>query len=127
MAPSDTSIEHHLKQLNKQWIEALLNHDTITLDLTMADDCNFTYPLEGDGKEQFIADIQSGELVVESMTRDNVEVRIHGHTAVLTGLDTTVWQYKGRRIEGYYRTIHVYAERDGVWAIVSIQACPISH
>jgi hypothetical protein len=59
------------------------------------------------------------------MVRDNVEARIFGHTAVLTGVDTAKWTYKGRVIEGYYRTILVYAERNGRWQLVAIQACPI--
>jgi hypothetical protein len=45
---------------------------------------------------------------------------------VLTGVDTTRWVYKGHVIEGYYRTIHVYAERDDSWQMVAIQACPIA-
>jgi hypothetical protein len=60
------------------------------------------------------------------MTRDNVEVRIFGRAAVLTGLDTANWIYKGRAIAGYYRTINVYAERNGMWQLVAIQACPIA-
>ena len=66
----------------------------------MGRDCTFTYPVEGDGTEQFIADVSSGDLNVESMTRDNVEARVFGQTAVLTSLDTAKWLYKGHIIEG---------------------------
>jgi ketosteroid isomerase-like protein len=112
--------------MNSEWVAALLDRDTVTLERIMARDCIFTYALEGDGTEQFIADIAAGDLVVESMTRDNVEVRVFGQTAVLTGTDSTKWLYKGHILEGYYRTIHVYAERDGRWQVVAIQACPIA-
>jgi ketosteroid isomerase-like protein len=112
--------------MNSEWVTALLQRDTATLARIMARDCTFTYPLEGDGTEQFIADVGSGDLSMESMTRDNVEVRVFGQTAVLTGVDTAKWVYKGHVIEGYYRTIHVYAERDDRWQLVAIQACPIA-
>jgi ketosteroid isomerase-like protein len=125
MGAADSQIEHDVRRMNSEWIAALLQRDTAMLAGIMARDCTFTYPLEGDGTEQFIADIDSGDLTVESMTRDNVEVRVFGQTAVLTGVDTAKWLYKGHVIEGYYRTIHVYAERDDRWQLVAIQACPI--
>ena len=126
MAATDSQIEHDLRRMNSEWITALVQRDTAMLARIMAWDCTFTYPLEGDGTEQFIADVGSGDVTVEALTRDNVEVRVFGQTAVLTGLDTARWLYKGRVIAGYYRTIHVYAERDGSWQLVAIQACPIA-
>jgi len=126
MGATDSQIEHELRRMSSEWVTAFVQRDTDTLARIMARDCTFTYPLEGDGTEQFIADIASGDLTAEKMIRDNVEVRIFGQTAVLTGLDTAKWLYKGHVIEGYYRTIHVYAERDGRWQLVAIQACPIA-
>lgn len=126
MAVTDSDIEHDLRRMNGEWITALLRRDTETLARLMAPDCTFTYPLEGDGTEQFIADVGSGDLTVDALTRENVEVRVFGKTAVLTGLDTAKWLYKGHVIGGYYRTINVYAERGGSWQLVAIQACPIA-
>ncbi len=126
MPATDSEIEHALRRMSTEWVTALKQRDTPMLARIMAPDCTFTYPLEGDGTEQFIADVASGDLTVESMTRDNVEVRVFGQTAVLTALDTAKWLYKCHVIEGYYRSIHVYAERDGSWQLVAIQACPIA-
>jgi ketosteroid isomerase-like protein len=125
MPEADSQIERELRKMAGEWVTSLINRDTAALARIMAKDCTFTYPLEGDGTQQFIADVESGDLRVESMVRDNVEARIFGHTAVLTGVDTAKWTYKGRVIEGYYRTILVYAERNGRWQLVAIQACPI--
>jgi ketosteroid isomerase-like protein len=126
MTPNDSQIERELRRMSSGWITALVQADTAELARIMAPDCTFTYPLEGDGTEQFIADVGSGDLNVESMTRDNVEVRVFGQTAVVTSLDTAKWLYRGHRIEGYYRTINVYAQRDERWQMVTIQACPIA-
>jgi hypothetical protein len=126
MAATNSEIEHALRRMNNEWVAALLHRDTLTLSRIMAKDCTFTYPLEGDGTEQFIADVGSGDLLMEAMTRDNVEVRVFGQTAVLTAVDTAKWIYKGHVIEGYYRSIHVYAERQGLWQLVAVQACPIA-
>ena len=126
MAVNPGSVEHELRRMNAEWISALLHRDVDALARIMAADCSFTYPLEGDSRNQFIADVESGDLRVESMTRDNVEVRVFGQTAVITGLDTARWIYRGHQIEGYYSSIHVYAERKGLWQLVAVQACPVA-
>jgi ketosteroid isomerase-like protein len=125
---SDSTIqaEQDLNRINEEWVAALLRHDTETLNRLMAEDCIFTYALDGEDKAQFIVDIESNDLQFQSFKRDNVEVRIYGSTGVLIAFDTAHWRYKGRDIQGYYRTIHVYSERDGTWQIVAIQASPIS-
>ena len=127
-AERETSqVERELRRMNSEWVEALVQGDTATLDRIVAEDFTFTYPLEGDSKAQFIADVASGDLRVETLSRDLVEVRVYGHTAVVSALDTAKWRYKGQLVvPGYYRTIHVYSERNGRWQLVLVQACPIS-
>jgi hypothetical protein len=91
----------------------------------MADDFFMAYPMEGDDKEQFIGDVASGDVKVELLTRENVNVRIWGHTAILIGNDSVKWYYKGRDFSGQYKVMNVYALRDDRWQLVSLQACPL--
>lgn len=126
MADNKRNVERELRRMNAEWVSALVHKDAPVLARIMAADCSFSYPFAGDSKEQFIGDVESGDLTVESMARDNVDVRVFGQTAVVTGLDTAKWIYKGHKIEGYYTTIHVYAERDGLWQLVAVQACPVA-
>jgi ketosteroid isomerase-like protein len=116
-----------VRRLNDEWVTALVQADARTLDRIMADDCVFAYPFEGDDKAQFIADLESGDMSVTEMTRDHVSVRVYGQTAVLTCRDTANWRYHGREIRGQYTTVHVYAQRDGQWQLVTVQACPVTH
>jgi ketosteroid isomerase-like protein len=124
---SDPTIraEQKLRSMNEEWVEALTSKDTSTLNRLMDELCIFTDALTGDDKAQFIADIDSGDLEVRSLKRDNVEVRIYGSTGVMTSLDSADWRYKGRDIQGHYRTLHVYAEIGGEWRIVAIQSSHI--
>ncbi|HYO90761.1 MAG TPA: nuclear transport factor 2 family protein, partial [Pyrinomonadaceae bacterium] len=124
---SNLSIEQELRQKNEDWVRALVNADGATLNRIMADDCVFTHPLEGDDKAQFVSDVESGELRVEYMNRDRVDVRIYGDTAVISCRDDAKWLYGGREISGIYRTLHVYAKRAEGWQLVAVQACPVTH
>jgi ketosteroid isomerase-like protein len=116
-----------VKKVCHEWVKAFLERDVETLGRIMADDFVFTYPMEGDDKEQFISDVQSGDLTIDLFDRKNVVVRVYGDSAVLTCLDTARWNYHGRAITGDYRTLQVYARRGGRWQLVAIQSCPLTH
>jgi ketosteroid isomerase-like protein len=123
--PQSIAVEQHLRQLNEDWVKAMMRRDADTLDRIMADDFFFTYPLEGDDKAQFIADVTSGDLKIEHLVREQVSLRIFGSTAVLTARDSARWIYRGRELSGQYKVIKVFAERDGRWQLCVIQACPM--
>lgn len=124
---SNISIEQELRQKNDEWVQALVNRDAATLNRIMADDCVFTHPLEGDDKAQFVSDVESGDLRVEYMHRERVDVRIYGSTAVISCRDDAKWLYGGREISGIYRTLHVYSKRAEGWQLVAVQSCPVTH
>jgi ketosteroid isomerase-like protein len=123
---SDYEVSLAIRQLNDEWVRAVVGRDQPTLERIMAEDFNFTFLLDGDDKAQFISDVISGDLKVEQFKREQVHVRVYGATAVLTCRDDAEWQYKGRDISGTYKTLHVYAEREGRWQLVAAQVCPVS-
>ena len=123
---SQIEIEQLLREMNDEWVQALVRNDGDTLDRIMAEDFQFAYPMEGDDKAQFIGDVASGDIRVEILGRENVSVRIWGDTAALTCKDSTKWYYHGRDFSGHYKVINIYARRTGEWKLVSIQACPIA-
>jgi ketosteroid isomerase-like protein len=118
-------VGQHVRQLNDEWVKAMMRADAETLDRIMADDFFFTYPLEGDDKTQFIADVTSGDLKIEHISREQVNVRVFGSTAVLTARDSATWLYHGRELSGQYKIVKVFAERAGRWQLCAVQACPM--
>jgi ketosteroid isomerase-like protein len=118
-------VEQHLRQMNDEWLKALVRGDVTTLDRIMADDFMFSYPLEGDDKAQFIADVTSGDLKVEHVSRGQVSVRVFGSTAILTARDSATWLYHGRELSGQYKILEVYSQREGQWKLCAMQACPM--
>ena len=127
MSVPDTSfeVEQHLRQMNDEWVKALMRRDGQTLERIMADDFVFSYPLEGDDKDRFISDVTSGDLKIEHISRGQVTVRVFGAAAILNARDSATWLYHGREFSGQYKIIQVYAQRDGEWKLCALQACPI--
>ena len=124
--PASLQPEAELRQINDEWVQALVRSDTDILSRIMAADFVSIFPFDGDGREQFIADVACGDLTVEMLTRDNIDIRVFDRTGVVTALDKAKWRYKGHQILGYYRILQVYVERQGSWQLVSMQACPIA-
>jgi ketosteroid isomerase-like protein len=118
-------VEQYLRQLNDEWVKAVVRGDGETLDRIMADDFVFTYPLEGDDKAQFIADVTSGDLKIEHIRREQLSVRVFGSTAVLAARDSATWLYHGRELSGQYKVILVYSKREDRWQLCAVQACPM--
>jgi ketosteroid isomerase-like protein len=123
---SKIETEQLLRQMNDEFVKALMRRDTETLHRILAEDFFFTYPLEGDDRAQFISDVTSGDLIVEHITRHQLSVRVFGSTAVLTARDSAKWIYRGRELEGQYKVIQVYSERDNRWQLVAVQVCPMA-
>ena len=124
-ASKHIGVEQQIRQLNDEWVKALVRGDGETLNRIMADDFIFTYPLEGDDKADFIGGVTSGDLKIEHLSREQVSVRVFGHTAILMARDAATWLYHGREISGHYKVIMIYTLRDGHWQLCAMQACPI--
>lgn len=124
-AQAAIGIEQHVRQLSDDWVKAIMRRDGETLNRVMADDFFFTYPLEGDDKAQFIADVTSGNLKIAHISRERVSVRVFGSTAVLTAHDSGTWLYHGRELSGQYKILSVFSDRNGRWQLCAFQACPL--
>src|SRR2546429_9721575 len=92
---SAIEIEQHVRQLNDEWVKAMVRADAATLERIMADDFYFTYPLEGDDKAQFIADVTSGDLKIQHITREQLNVSGFGTTTVFAARHSATRQYHG--------------------------------
>lgn len=69
-------------------------------------------------KPQVIADFTSGDLKFESITTDEVQIRVYANTAVETGESTMIGQDKGKAVPRDNRFTRVWVRQKGRWHLV---------
>jgi len=115
-----SSIEQAIRQLDHERIQAQIAADAAALDRIYADDFIGVGP-SGTvrTKAQVIADFTAGTLKFQSITTDEVQVRVYGNAAVETGLSTMVGQDKGNAVPRDTRFTRVWVKQQGRWRLVA--------
>jgi ketosteroid isomerase-like protein len=121
-----SNIEQEFRDLDRGWVAAYLQGDTELFDRIWIESFIFTFPFgQGTNKAQEIADIKCGDLAFESLSTDNMKVRVYGETAVVAGRLMVNGRYKDRDISGQYNYTNVLGKQLGSWRIVASHAAPI--
>ena len=120
-----SSVEQAIRRLDNERIQAQIGADVVTLDRIYADDFVGIGP-SGTvrTKTQVISDFTSGDLKFQSITTDEVQVRVYENTAVETGLSTMVGQDKGKPVPRDTRFTRVWVEQQGRWRLVANHYSP---
>ncbi len=116
-----------LVDIETSWTDAVIKKDIPTLEKYYADDVTDVGP---DGelgtKQQDIDDIRNGVFVIESASATDLQPRVFGNAAVVTGVgEITKGSYKGQDISGRYRFTDTFVKRNGQWQCVASQATKI--
>ena len=109
-----------IRQLDQERIQAQIDADRVALDRLYADDFIGIGP-SGTvrTKPQVLSDFTSGDLKFQSITTDDVQVRVYGNTAVETGLSTMIGQDKGKVVPRDNRFTRVWVKQQGRWRLVA--------
>src|SRR6185369_1265421 len=121
-----SSVERAIRKLDNERIQAQINADARALDRIYADDFIGVGP-SGTvrTKPQVLSDFTSGELKFQSITTDEVQVRIYGNTAVETGRSTMNGQDRGKAVPRDNRFTRVWVKRQGHWQLVLNHYSPL--
>ena len=115
-----SGVEQVIRQLDNESIQAQIGADAVALDRIYADDFIGVGP-SGTvrTKPQVISDFTSGDLKFQSITTDEVQVRVYENTAVETGLSTMIGQDKGKAVPRDTRFTRVWVKQQGRWRLVA--------
>jgi ketosteroid isomerase-like protein len=115
-----TSIEEVIRKLDNERIQAQIHADATALDrIYAADFIGVGASGRVRTKSQVISDFTSGDLKFQSITTDDVQVRVYGNTAVETGLSTMIGQDKGQTVSRDTRFTRVWVKQQGQWRLVA--------
>ena len=114
------SVDQVIRQVDHERIQAQIGADAVALKRIYADDFIGIGP-SGTvrTKAEVISDFTSGELKFQSITTDDVRVRVYGNTAVETGRSTLIGQDKGKAVPRDNRFTRVWIKQRGRWRLVS--------
>ena len=115
-----TSVEEAIRKLDNERIQAQIHADATALDRIYAADFIGVGP-SGTvrTKPQVILDFTSGDLKFQSITTDDIQVRVYGNTAVETGRSTMNGQDKGKTVPRNTRFTRVWVKQQGLWRLVA--------
>ena len=115
-----TSVEEAIRKLDNERIQAQIHADATALDRIYAADFIGVGPSgRVRTKPQVILDFTSGNLKFQSITTDDVQVRVYGNTAVETGHSTMNGQDKGQTVPRDTRFTRVWVKQQGRWRLVA--------
>ena len=120
------SVEQLIRQVDHERIQAQIDADAAALDRLYAPDFIGIGP-SGTvrTKPQVISDFTSRDLIFQSITTDDVQVRVYGNTAVETGRSTMNGQDRGKTVPRDNRFTRVWVKQQGRWRLVANHYSPL--
>lgn len=115
-----------VQEFVREWATAEQRGDAAFLEDALTDDFVGVGPL---GfmltKQQWLGRFAGG-LSYESFALDEVEARIHGQAAVVTGRQKQAGGFQGNDVGGEFRATVVLVGREGRWLLAGWHASPIA-
>ena len=115
-------MQQELLTFEQGFTQAVADNDVAAIARFVADDWVI---VDADGRiidrSQFLSVVESGALKHESMESTDVEVRVYGDTAVVTGITTSKGQFIGQGFITRERATDVLARLNGSWLCVFSQ------
>jgi ketosteroid isomerase-like protein len=123
---STPSAEEEIRSLEQERNLAIVNGNAAVLDRMTAEDYTFI-TLRGElrTKSEIVKGFQSGAFKYESRQISDLNIRVFGDTAIVTGRSTQKGAENGKDYSGDYRFTRVYIRQNGHWLTEALQATVI--
>ena len=119
---SGNSVHEKIRALEEERNQAILHGDVAALDRMTSD--NYTFiTLRGElrTKPQILKDFGSGSIKYQSRKISDLNIRVYGNSAVVTGRAIQQGMENGKDYSGDYWFTRVYVNQHGRWRTVALQ------
>ena len=115
-----------LVQQADAWDKAIIRKDSAAIAANMAEDFR-QISARGDvaNKAAFLDVITSPKLVINPYSVEDMDVRLYGDVALLSGRTRLTGSWDGKAFTSHYRYVDVYVRKDGQWRVASVQITEI--
>jgi ketosteroid isomerase-like protein len=121
------SVQDEIKKIEQERNEALLKHDTATLERMTSDDYTFINQRgELRTKAEILTGFKSGGFNYGAREVSDLKVRVYGDTAVVTGRAKQRGVENSKDYSGENRFTRVYVKQNGRWVSVALQVTLIA-
>ena len=119
---SEADTKEEILRIERERNRAIISGDANALDRMTSDDYTFI-TLRGElrTKPEIIQGFKSGSFHYDSRQISELNVRVYGNTAVVTGRSNQKGRENGKDYSGDYRFTRVYARQGGRWQTVALQ------
>ena len=119
---SDNSVVERIRSLEEERNQAIIHGDAAALDRMTSDDYTFI-TLRGElrTKAEIVRDFRSGAIKYQSREISDLNIRVYGNSAVVTGRAIQKGMENGKDYSGDYWFTRVYVNQDGRWQTVALQ------
>lgn len=121
-AAAAVAVQDQIKKIEQERNEALLKHDTATLERMTSDDYTFINQRgELRTKTEILTGFKSGSFNYGARELSDLTVRVYGDTAVVTGRAKQSGVENSKDYSGENRFTRVYVKQNGHWVSVALQ------
>ena len=119
----DASIEQSAREFQSARFGAMIDADMERLEGFLADDLTYSHTTGWtETKSEFLSTVESGKIDYVSVTPADVEVRIYGDIAVMTGLSQMQGAVGDRQVSFTIRFLDVSRRVGDSWQLVAWQS-----
>jgi len=116
-------VEDEIRQCEIRRFQAMVRGDVAALDAVLSEDLSYTHATGvHETKAEFLAKLKAGQLKYESITPEDLQVRVYGTMGVVTGVSRVKVQSRGEALSFQLRFTDVYVKKDNRWQMVAWQA-----
>jgi len=117
--------EEELRQLGRQWDEAIVGNDVAEIAKFISDDWVIVGSEGGvTSKNEFLEWIRSGDVTHCRMDSDEMRIKVYDNTGIVTSRGTSAGKYKGQPFDLYEWSSSVFVRNKGKWICVFTMLTP---